>query len=155
MLFQVPLPLWSPLNLKLMALKEQSDRGIATKVLARQVDWQDLLSDLRAYRISYIFLAGFMKILPADFIRQWQKPIVNIHPSLLPAYPGLHSIKRSFQDKSQMGCTLHKVVAEVDEGPIISSASIPRVSYLDTAEFLVHIKEQELGRRLFQKSRNF
>lgn len=130
-------------------LKKAKRYGITTKVLSSKIDWQELLSDLQAHGISKIFLAGFMKILPESFIRQWQKPIVNIHPSLLPKYPGLKSIQRAFQDQAPMGCTLHEVIAQVDEGPIIASQQIPPVSNLDTAEFLIHTKEQKLGRKLF------
>ena len=133
-------------------LKKAKRYGLPTKVLASKVDWQDLLSVLEAYNISKIFLAGFMKILPSHFINKWQKPIVNIHPSLLPEYPGLHSIERSFEDKSAMGCTLHKVIDKVDMGEIIFSSAITQVSSLETAEFLIHIEEQKLGRKLMNIS---
>ena len=131
-------------------LKKAKRYGIPTKVLSHRIDWQDLLQTLHIYCISKIFLAGFMKILPSKFIHQWQKPIVNIHPSLLPSYPGLHSIKRSFEDQATMGCSLHKVIAKVDQGEILFSAGIPQVSSVEMAEFLIHIQEQTLGRKLFQ-----
>ena len=133
---------------KAYGLKKAKRYGAATKVLSPQVDWQDLLLTLENYNISKIFLAGFMKILPAEFINKWAKPIVNIHPSLLPKYPGLNSIERSFKDKSQMGCTLHKVIDRVDMGDVIFSAAIPQVSSLETAQFLIHVQEQKLGRNL-------
>ena len=133
-------------------LKKAKRYGISTKVLDPKVNWPDLLSALKAHHISKIFLAGFMKILPAHFIHQWQKPIFNIHPSLLPQYPGLHSIERSFKDKSQMGCTLHKVIDKVDMGDIIFSSAITQVSFLETAEFLIHVEEQKLGRKLMHTS---
>ena len=135
------------------SLKKAKRYGIPTKVLMSKIDWQDLLLSLKVHNISKIFLAGFMKILPAHFINKWQKPIVNIHPSLLPQYPGLNSIERSFKDKKPMGCTLHKVIDRVDEGDILFSSSIPEVSSLETAEFLIHIEEQKLGRKLFQLER--
>ena len=131
-------------------LKKAKRYGIPTKVLESKIDWQDLLWTLKAYNISRIFLAGFMKILPAHFISKWQKPIVNIHPSLLPDYPGLNSIERSFKDKKLMGCTLHKVIDKVDMGEIIFSSAIVQVSSLEIAEFLIHIEEQKLGRKHFQ-----
>ncbi len=130
-------------------LKKAKRYGIPTKVLDLKIDWQDLLWTLKTYNISKIFLAGFMKILPAHFISKWQKPIVNIHPSLLPEYPGLHSIERSFKDNKLMGCTLHKVIDKVDMGDIIFSSSIAPVSSLETAEFLIHVEEQKLGRKQF------
>ena len=133
-------------------LKKARRYGLPTKVLASKVDWQDLLSALKTHNISKIFLAGFMKILPTHFIKEWQRPIVNIHPSLLPQYPGLHSIERSFKDKNAMGCTLHKVIDKVDMGEIIFSSAIAQVSSLETAELLIHIEEQKLGRRLMNIS---
>ena len=131
-------------------LKKAKRYGIPTKALASKIDWQDVLLSLKTHNISKIFLAGFMKILPAHFINEWQKPIINIHPSLLPQYPGLNSIERSFKDNSPMGCTLHKVIDKVDMGDIIFSSAIPQVSSLETAEFLIHIEEQKLGRKQFQ-----
>lgn len=145
--FLNPIRLVVSSNAQAYGIKKAKRYGMATKILSPKIDWQDVLLDLEAYAISHIFLAGFMKILPASFIQRWQKPIVNIHPSLLPLYPGLHSIKRSFQEKGPMGCSLHKVIAQVDCGQVIYSARIPYVASLDTAEFLIHIKEQELGRR--------
>ena len=136
-------------------LKKAKRYGIPTKVLNPKPDWQDLLSILKTYNISKIFLAGFMKILPAHFINNWQKPIFNIHPSLLPQYPGLNSIERSFKDKNPMGCTLHKVIDKVDMGSIIFSSTIAKVSSLETAEFLIHIEEQRLGRKLMHTSSIF
>ena len=131
-------------------LKKARRYGIPIKVLTSKIDWQDLLLSLKTYNISKVFLAGFMKILPAHFINKWQKPIVNIHPSLLPQYPGLNSIERSFKDRKPMGCTLHKVIDKVDMGNIIFSSAIPQVPSLETAEFLIHIEEQKLGRKQFQ-----
>ena len=129
-------------------LKKAKRCGVITKVLSPQVDWYDLLLTLEDHNISRIFLAGFMKILPAEFINKWAKPVVNIHPSLLPKYPGLNSIERSFKDKSRMGCTLHKVIDKVDQGDIIFSAMIPQVPSLETSQFLIHVQEQRLGRKL-------
>ena len=65
-----------------------------------------------------MFLAGFMKFLPEDFVQIWENKIFNIHPSLLPEFPGLHAAEKSFQEQKTMGVTIHRVNAEVDQGKI-------------------------------------
>jgi phosphoribosylglycinamide formyltransferase-1 len=72
-----------------------------------------------------IVLAGFMKILPQDFIQSFDKKIINIHPSLLPKYPGLHTHQRVLDNKDeQHGATVHYVNADLDAGKVISQTTI-------------------------------
>ncbi|MCA8880578.1 MAG: phosphoribosylglycinamide formyltransferase [Rhodobacteraceae bacterium] len=81
-------------------------------------------------------LAGFMRVLTPDFVRKWQGRMLNIHPSLLPKYRGLHTHARALAaGDSEHGCTVHEVTAELDDGPILGQA---RLSILpdDTAESL-------------------
>jgi phosphoribosylglycinamide formyltransferase 1 len=75
--------------------------------------------------VDLICLAGFMRILSAGFVTKWQGRMINIHPSLLPAYPGLHTHERALAagDK-QHGCTVHFVTEGVDAGPVIAQAKI-------------------------------
>src|SRR5882672_4863801 len=71
-------------------------------------------------------LAGFMRILGGDFVRHYSGRIVNIHPSLLPAFPGLHTHRRALQEGVKLhGCTVHFVTPQVDHGPIIAQAAVP------------------------------
>jgi phosphoribosylglycinamide formyltransferase 1 len=93
--------------------------GVPVHFLSNPVDWNELTKTLKAHNIHSIFLLGFMKILPESFVNQWKDRILNIHPSLLPTYPGLESIKLSFQDQKPMGITVHKVIPEMDAGPKI------------------------------------
>jgi phosphoribosylglycinamide formyltransferase-1 len=73
-----------------------------------------------------IVLAGFMKILPHGFIQSFENKIINIHPSLLPKYPGLHTHQRVLESKDQQhGATVHYVNADLDAGKIISQSTIP------------------------------
>jgi phosphoribosylglycinamide formyltransferase-1 len=73
-----------------------------------------------------VCLAGFMRLLTPSFAARWQGRMINIHPSLLPAYPGLHTHARAIADGAKTaGCTVHFVVAEVDAGPIIAQAEVP------------------------------
>ncbi len=73
-----------------------------------------------------ICLAGFMRILTADFVRQWQGRMLNIHPSLLPKYRGLNTHARALASAdTEHGCTVHEVTAELDDGPILGQARVP------------------------------
>jgi len=73
-----------------------------------------------------VALAGFMRILGGDFVRHYSGRMVNIHPSLLPAFPGLHTHRRALQEGVKLhGCTVHFVTPQVDHGPIIVQAAIP------------------------------
>ncbi|MBN8537906.1 MAG: phosphoribosylglycinamide formyltransferase [Deltaproteobacteria bacterium] len=86
--------------------------------------FSELNSYLLEKKIQKIILLGFMKIIPAEFVNQWQGRIVNLHPSLLPAYPGLDSIENSFKDKAAMGVSLHLVTPEMDEGPLLVQSKV-------------------------------
>jgi len=73
-----------------------------------------------------VALAGFMRILGVDLVRHYLGRMVNIHPSLLPAFPGLHTHRRALQEGVKLhGCTVHFVTPQVDHGPIIAQAAIP------------------------------
>ncbi|MDB5592462.1 MAG: phosphoribosylglycinamide formyltransferase [Enterovirga sp.] len=81
---------------------------------------------LRAHGAEIVVLAGFLRILTDGFVRAWEGRMINIHPSLLPAYKGLHTHERALADgATQHGCTVHHVVAELDSGPIIAQAAVP------------------------------
>ena len=87
-------------------------------------------------KIELVCLAGFMRLLTADFVNLWTGRILNIHPALLPAYKGLHTHERALADgATEHGCTVHFVVPEMDEGPIILQRAVP-VRPDDTAEKL-------------------
>lgn len=81
---------------------------------------------LRAADIRIVCLAGYMRLLSATFVQAWQDRIINIHPSLLPAFPGLHTHARALQaNVKSHGCTVHIVTAEMDCGPILAQAEVP------------------------------
>jgi len=97
---------------------------------------QELHTRLSACGPDLICLAGFMRILGADFVRRWEGRIINIHPSLLPALKGLDTHARALEAGLQEhGCTVHYVTAELDDGPVIVQAKVP-VLPEDTAESL-------------------
>lgn len=81
---------------------------------------------LKKDSIDLICLAGFIRILSADFILKWSGKIINIHPSLLPAFKGLEAQKQAFDyGVKYTGCTVHHVVPELDAGPIIHQKAVP------------------------------
>jgi phosphoribosylglycinamide formyltransferase-1 len=81
---------------------------------------------LRAHEIDTILLAGFMRILHARFLGAYQGKVLNIHPSLLPAFPGTNAIARALEHGARVtGCTVHLVDAGVDEGPILFQSAVP------------------------------
>jgi phosphoribosylglycinamide formyltransferase-1 len=91
---------------------------------------------LEEYEVQLICLAGFMRILRAEFIEQWPERILNIHPSLLPSFPGLHAQKQALAAGVKVtGCTVHFVSSEVDRGPIILQETVPVLDG-DTVETL-------------------
>lgn len=96
----------------------------------------ELHAALMAYDIEFIACAGFMRVLTEKFVRLWDRKMINIHPSLLPKYKGLHTHKRALEagDKEH-GCTVHWVAPEVDGGDIIAQKKL-RIQLSDTPETL-------------------
>lgn len=105
---------------------------------------------LQEARIDLIVLAGFMRILKGDFLRAFHERVVNIHPSLLPAFPGLEAWKQALDYGVKVtGCTVHLVDQGVDSGPIIAQDTVPVLDG-DTAATL-HERIQQAERRLYPR----
>ena len=102
---------------------------------------------LQSARVDLVVLAGFMRVLKGDFLRAFEGRIVNIHPSLLPSFPGLEAWKQALDHGVKVtGCTVHFVDAGVDAGPVIGQQTVP-VLDSDTPESLhqrIHAAEHEL-----------
>lgn len=118
------------------------DQGIATELVnhrlyASRHDFeQELAEAIDRYHPHLIVLAGFMRILTPDFVHRYANSIINIHPSLLPAFPGLHTHQRALEAGCRFaGATVHEVIPELDAGKIIDQAAVP-VLPGDTAETL-------------------
>jgi len=91
-----------------------------------------------------VVLAGFMRILGADFVNRYEGRMLNIHPSLLPAYPGTQTHRRVLEDHGQRhGCTVHFVTPDVDGGPIVAQAEVRVFPDDDVATLAARVLEQE------------
>ncbi len=113
-------------------LELAKQRGIATAVISHR-DHPDresfdaaLATEIDRHQADLVVLAGFMRILTAGFVHRYAGRLINIHPSLLPAYPGIDTHERALQDGVKIhGCTVHFVTDELDHGPIIIQAAVP------------------------------
>lgn len=109
------------------------DAGIATQVVDHKPFGKDreafdrqLDAALEAHRIDIVCLAGFLRVLSPWFVQRWNGRLINIHPSLLPAFKGLHTHERAIAaGAKEHGATVHFVVPELDSGPVIEQASVP------------------------------
>ncbi len=136
-------------------LAHASQRGIPARFLApgkfrTKLDDEAeraYVSALQEARVDLIVLAGFMRVLKGDFLRAFEGRIVNIHPSLLPSFPGLESWKQALDHGVKVtGCTVHFVDSGVDSGPIIGQQTVPVLDD-DTAATLhqrIHAAEHQL-----------
>lgn len=107
-------------------------RGIATRVVdhkafpSREAFDAELARAVDAFSPDYLFLAGFMRILTEGFIARYPRRILNIHPSLLPVFPGLHTHRRALEAGVKLhGATVHFVTPDLDHGPILVQAAVP------------------------------
>jgi phosphoribosylglycinamide formyltransferase-1 len=108
---------------------------------------QHYIATIFACRADLIVLAGFMRVLKLPLLTRFERKIINLHPSLLPSFPGLDAIGQAFRRGVKItGCTVHFVTVDVDGGPIIDQAPV-RIEEDDTLETLtekVHAAEHEL-----------
>ena len=124
-------------------LAKAAAQGVATAAVDHRPFGRDragfeaaLLKSILAANPDILCLAGFMRILTPDFIRRFEGRLLNIHPSLLPKYPGLQTHQRALDaGDTQAGCTVHEVTADLDAGPILGQAAVPILPG-DTADTL-------------------
>ncbi|MGQ0526570.1 MAG: phosphoribosylglycinamide formyltransferase [Alphaproteobacteria bacterium] len=130
-------------------LQKAKDAGIPVEILShskknRTTFDAELSAILRPYDIDLICLAGFMRILGADFVGEWKDRILNIHPSLLPDYKGTNTHARILQDgKTESGCTVHSVTTELDDGPTIVQKRVPVLAGDSPETLAARILDQE------------
>ncbi|MBI1944048.1 MAG: phosphoribosylglycinamide formyltransferase [Deltaproteobacteria bacterium] len=103
---------------------------------------------LRAHRVEVVVLAGFMRVLTAHFLERWKHRVLNVHPALCPAFPGMHAPRQALAHGVRVtGCTVHLVDAGVDTGPILAQAAVPVLDDDDEAALTSRIQAEE--HRLF------
>ena len=133
-----------------MGLQIAKAAGVDTKIVNHQ-DHGDrasfdhcLAETIAAYSPDLIVLAGFMRILSQEFVVRFSGKIMNIHPSLLPAFPGLNTHQRAINEGVRLhGCTVHFVTPELDHGPIIIQAAVPVLPDDDEQTLASRVLEQE------------
>lgn len=127
-----------------------AQRGIAAAVVdhaafASRVDFDAALAtEIDRYEPDLVILAGFMRILGDAFVARYEGRMLNIHPSLLPAFPGLHTHRRALEAGCQeAGATVHFVTAELDHGPIVAQAKVPILPGDDERTLAARVLEVE------------
>ena len=130
-------------------LARARERGLTTLILerrglSREQHELQILAALQEHQVQIVCLAGFMRLLSSQFINEFPGPILNIHPSLLPAFPGLDAQEKALDHGVKWsGCTVHLVDEHLDAGPIVAQRAVP-VLPDDTVETLsARILDQE------------
>ena len=115
-----------------------------TNYTSREEFDQELIRTLEVYNIKLVVLAGFMCVLGKSFIDMYQGRILNIHPSLLPKFPGLHTHQRALEaGEIEHGCSVHFVTVDVDQGPLIIQAKVPVKKLDDSNSLAERVLEKE------------
>ncbi|MFO8074951.1 MAG: phosphoribosylglycinamide formyltransferase [Egibacteraceae bacterium] len=137
------------------ALERAAGAGIDAGVVAfgdfdERAAWAEALAEATAaLRPDLVVLAGFMRILPGAFVERW--PTLNVHPSLLPAFPGAHAVEAALDWGVKVtGCTVHLVDEEVDHGPIVAQACVAVEEGDDVAA--LHARIQAVEHRLLPEA---
>jgi phosphoribosylglycinamide formyltransferase-1 len=137
-------------NAKAEGLLVAKKRGVETAIVdhrayADRASFDHALADkLEAYRPDLIVLAGFMRILTDVFLARFPSRILNIHPSLLPAFPGVDTHRRALEQGVRLhGCTVHFVTGALDHGPIVIQAAVPVLPEDDPRSLAARVLEQE------------
>jgi len=115
--------------------RDYADRAAFDAALAQAID---------AHRPDLVVLAGFMRILTAAFVNRYAGRLLNIHPSLLPSFPGLDTHRRALEAGVKVhGCSVHFVTAQLDHGPVVIQAAVPVLPDDDEAALAARVLEQE------------
>lgn len=119
--------------------------GIDHKAFKNKADFEAVLDDaITQSGAELICLAGFMRLLSSEFMTKWAGKVINIHPSILPSFKGLHTHKQTLDAGVKIaGCTVHFVVPEMDAGPIIVQAAVPVLPGDDEKALANRVLEQE------------
>ena len=131
-------------------LSYATERGIATAVVDhmafpnREAFDAELAMKIDEHQPDIVILAGFMRVLTPGFVNQFLGRLINIHPSLLPSFAGLHTHERALEAGVKVhGCTVHFVAPELDHGPIIIQAAVPALPNDDATSLAARVLQQE------------
>lgn len=131
-------------------LQTAAAQGVATRVVdhkqfADRVAFDAALAEaIDAFAPDLVVLAGFMRILSEGFVRRYEGRLINIHPSLLPAFPGLHTHRAALDEGVRIhGCTVHFVTPALDHGPVVVQAAVPVLDSDDEASLAARVLAQE------------
>jgi len=117
---------------------------IPSKAKVREEHDREVVAALRRHKVDLVCLAGYMRLLSPWFVKQFPRKILNIHPSLLPAFPGLEAQEQAFAYGVKVsGCTVHFVDEELDHGAIIVQKTVPVLDTDDERSLAARILEQE------------
>jgi phosphoribosylglycinamide formyltransferase-1 len=117
---------------------------IASKGLTREAHDAEVLAALRTANVDLVCLAGYMRLLSPAFVQAFPQRIINVHPSLLPAFPGMDAQKQALEYGAKItGCTVHFVDEDLDHGPIILQRTVPVLDNDDVDSLSARILEQE------------
>lgn len=135
------------------ALNRAKELGVPAAVIShkdyatRQLFDEALAACIDSHKIDYVVLAGFMRVLTEGFVKKYHGRLINIHPALLPAFPGAHAIQDAWDAKvKETGVTVHFVDGGVDTGPVILQRKVPVLpnDTLETLEARIHQIEYEI-----------
>jgi len=132
-----------------LGLEAAKLRGLETRVLSskgkeRQAHDAEVAAALKEKRVDLVCLAGYMRLLSPWFVQQFPRKILNIHPALLPSFPGLEAQKQAFDHGVKVsGCTVHFVDEQVDHGAIVVQKTVPVLDTDDEHTLAARILEQE------------
>ncbi len=130
----------------LVAAKERGipARAVPSKGVPREEHDQQMIGALREAQVDYVVLAGYMRVLSPEFIRAFPDHILNIHPSLLPAFPGLHAQRQALEYGTKVaGCTVHFVDEAIDHGTIVLQRTVPVLDQDDESTLSARILAEE------------
>lgn len=126
------------------------EQGVATEILehrsfpSRDAFDEALAARIDSYQPDVVVLAGFMRILGEAFVNRYDGRLLNIHPSLLPSFPGLHTHRQALEYGVKVhGCTVHFVTAKLDRGPVVAQAAVPVLDVDDELTLAARVLEQE------------
>ncbi|MGO9831805.1 MAG: phosphoribosylglycinamide formyltransferase [Myxococcaceae bacterium] len=133
-----------------LALQRAAAAGVPTLVVPHQgypgrAGYDEaLVAALTPHRPELVCLAGFMRLVGADFLRAFPQGVLNIHPALLPSFPGLHAVRQALAHGVKVsGCTVHLVDEGTDTGPIIAQAAVPVLDTDSEASLAARIQREE------------